>query len=263
MLRINFKTLLKRIFFVMCMLFMSEMANAQNTIASTSDKKDTSTVCDYILFKNGNEIDAKIIEVNNSEVKYYICNDSLSPVHVILKEDVFMIKYSNGAKEIVEYNPKASKKRDDIHSHKSEYTGSFTWGYGKSAAGNDDDVVNIDFVNSLRLGDGFALGLGIGGRFYDNDRNIIPVYLNIKMEFTQTKVIPFISLGLGHSFDASNQFEQYGLWFGGRLGVLIKLTPKMRLNLDFGGENQFMNSTAYYGSGIRYNPISFNLGISF
>lgn len=56
---------------------------------------------DVIIFKNGNEVQAKVTEVGTSEIKYQRSDNLGGPVYTIHKKDVFMIKYENGTKDII------------------------------------------------------------------------------------------------------------------------------------------------------------------
>ena len=55
---------------------------------------------DIILKKSGDEIAAKIIEIGTTEIKYKDFGTDEGPILTLLKSDIFMIKYKNGAKEI-------------------------------------------------------------------------------------------------------------------------------------------------------------------
>jgi hypothetical protein len=57
--------------------------------------------CDVILLKNGEEIKGKVTEVAPDEIKYKKCNDENGMILTLKKSDVFMIKYSNGTKDII------------------------------------------------------------------------------------------------------------------------------------------------------------------
>lgn len=56
--------------------------------------------CDLITLKNGEEVNAKILEITSIEVKYKKCDSPDGPLYVVKKSDVFMIKYANGTKEV-------------------------------------------------------------------------------------------------------------------------------------------------------------------
>ena len=55
---------------------------------------------DIILKVNGDEIQAKIIEVDADEVKYKRFDNESGPVYSLPKSDIFMIKYENGEKDV-------------------------------------------------------------------------------------------------------------------------------------------------------------------
>ena len=62
-----------------------------------------STCQDIITFKNGDELNVKVVEVGVNEVKYKKSEDG--PQYAILKDSVFMIKYANGVKEVIAAKP--------------------------------------------------------------------------------------------------------------------------------------------------------------
>jgi hypothetical protein len=55
---------------------------------------------DNIVFKNGDEINAKISEVGESNIKYRKFNNLDGPIYTKSKDEIFYIKYSNGEKEM-------------------------------------------------------------------------------------------------------------------------------------------------------------------
>ena len=57
--------------------------------------------CDHIICLNGDEIDAKVLEIGINEIKYKNCNNPDGPVIFIQKSSVLMIKYSNGTKDLI------------------------------------------------------------------------------------------------------------------------------------------------------------------
>ena len=61
---------------------------------------------DLIIMKNGDEIKAKIFEINQKTIKYKKCNNLNGPLYVESNESVFMIKYANGTKEIIKQQEK-------------------------------------------------------------------------------------------------------------------------------------------------------------
>lgn len=55
---------------------------------------------DVITKRNGDEILAKILEVNPTEIKYKRYDNPDGPLYVILKNDVLFVKYENGTNEV-------------------------------------------------------------------------------------------------------------------------------------------------------------------
>jgi len=56
---------------------------------------------DLIIKKNGDEISAKIQEVGVTEIKYKKADNPDGPLFSMMKTDVFMIKFENGTKEVI------------------------------------------------------------------------------------------------------------------------------------------------------------------
>jgi len=57
--------------------------------------------CDVIIFQDGNEVEAKVLEINQAEIKYKLCNNLDGPLMVINKSKVFAVKYANGTKSVI------------------------------------------------------------------------------------------------------------------------------------------------------------------
>lgn len=64
--------------------------------------------CDIIVCKNGDEIEAKVLEIGIKEIKYKKCDNQQGPTISILNSDVVMIKYPNGTKDIIKASTSSS-----------------------------------------------------------------------------------------------------------------------------------------------------------
>ena len=51
---------------------------------------------DIITTKKGEDIVAKVLEVNVNEVKYKKYNNPQGPIYLLLKSDILLIRYENG-----------------------------------------------------------------------------------------------------------------------------------------------------------------------
>ncbi len=67
----------------------------------------SSNAQDVMIFRNGDEVNVKVTEVSLTEVKYKRGDVPDGPVYTVLKNDVFMIKYPNGVKEVFNNNAAA------------------------------------------------------------------------------------------------------------------------------------------------------------
>lgn len=82
------------------------------------------SICDIIVLKNGDDIKAKVLEISPIEIKYKKCLSPDGPLYVVKKLDVFMIKYSNGTKDVIdiEKTNEPNNTKDEIVPDTS-YTG--------------------------------------------------------------------------------------------------------------------------------------------
>ncbi|MBO5847963.1 MAG: hypothetical protein J6R17_01980 [Bacteroidales bacterium] len=64
---------------------------------------------DVIFLSNGNEIEAKIIKIGDSEIEYKKWSNQEGPTFTEKASNIFMIKYQNGEKEIFE------NKQNDVN----------------------------------------------------------------------------------------------------------------------------------------------------
>src|SRR5688500_716753 len=71
--------------------------------------------CQDTIYKtNGTEIQAKILEITSSEIKYKRFDNLQGPTIYMPKAEVFMIKYENGTKEIINQQPGQEKKKQEV-----------------------------------------------------------------------------------------------------------------------------------------------------
>lgn len=76
--------------------------------------------CDIIVMRNGDEIDAKVLEIGLNDVKYKQCDNLNGPTKVIEKNSVFMIKYPNGTKDVFSSEEASVKKESAPEQAKNE-----------------------------------------------------------------------------------------------------------------------------------------------
>jgi hypothetical protein len=68
----------------LCLLFIGKISFAQ----------------DLIVYKNGDEVKAKVLSVNREDISYKKWDNVEGPTYTISIDEVFMIKYKNGTKDV-------------------------------------------------------------------------------------------------------------------------------------------------------------------
>lgn len=64
----------------------------------------TNDSCDIIVFRNGDEVSAKVLEISPEAVKYKKCKSPEGPQYVAKKSDIRMIRFANGTEDKFENN---------------------------------------------------------------------------------------------------------------------------------------------------------------
>lgn len=72
---------------------------------------------DIIIFKSGDEIKSKVLEVAPELIKYKKWENQNGPIYSSAKTDIFMIKYANGTKEV--FKPAATSNPTQINATNS------------------------------------------------------------------------------------------------------------------------------------------------
>ncbi len=66
---------------------------------------NTVSAQDIITLKSGEEISAKVTDIEQTVIRYRKFDNQTGPVYTVEKKDVFMIKYENGSKDVFDYQP--------------------------------------------------------------------------------------------------------------------------------------------------------------
>lgn len=69
---------------------------------------------DVVILQNGDEIKCKLIEVGTEQIKYKKWSNQNGPTFVEERDDVFMIKYENGEKDVFGIKAVAQQKENAI-----------------------------------------------------------------------------------------------------------------------------------------------------
>jgi hypothetical protein len=107
---------------------------------------------DILTLKNGNELKVKVIEINDTEIKYKKFENLDGPSRVISKSEAFSIKYENGSKDVFGNEPKVSetKKNDPFFEIKSMPQTFVNTNINTSTSANQFDSDSSDFAKRRR-----------------------------------------------------------------------------------------------------------------
>ena len=109
-----------RTFSIIAFLFAGFCSQAQDTLYTVS----------------GQKIPAKVVEINQTEIKYKKTNNLDGPVYVIDKTDVALIEYKNGSKELYGTGSGSSDNDQQVASNNSKprlniiLGGGWGWNWG-------------------------------------------------------------------------------------------------------------------------------------
>lgn len=116
---------------------------------------------DIIIKKNGDEVTAKILEVALTIVKYKKIDNLNGPTFEILKSEIFMIKYENGTKDIIneietrQSQPAKAVNKPEKQIEEEEIDLAFTENHKSTSL----------FYGASFLGGGFTSGSGSGSSY--------------------------------------------------------------------------------------------------
>lgn len=229
---------------------------------------------DVIILSNGNEIEAKIVKVGNSEIEYKKWSNQNGPTYTEQKNNIFMIKYQNGEKDI--FN---SMNNEQKTSAQSSNTNIETKPLIKPQNA-------IKKNNKIFFGINAGLGSGIMNEwgsdyygYYDDYYLTLSGTLGLDLIFPIGNVFaigPYLSAGLD-SYDFATTFgawamfrfrNESGIMFGGGLnllpgwdatGISVRLGGKFPNRIYLFGE--LTTSSYFYYS--YYSGVSATDAVSF
>jgi hypothetical protein len=82
-----------------------ELASTKESLLPSAEIKliypKATEECDVIVFKDGRELIAKVLEIGPERIEYRQCNDLYGQQFSILRQDVYKINYPNGFSEFI------------------------------------------------------------------------------------------------------------------------------------------------------------------
>ncbi|MCM1042344.1 MAG: hypothetical protein NC396_07980 [Bacteroides sp.] len=156
---------------------------------------------DVIVLRNADEIQAKVLEISGTSVKYVDWDFQDGPARVVDKSEVFFIKYQNGKKEVFSEVPApAALKVRGKYIHRIKPQGYVYFGTAFS-------VISNDFYDDVAVGP--ALDASVGARIYD--------YFFIGAEVGYNSIFEKLSF-----FDMTNVYEGWVYYHNMSAGINMK-----------------------------------------
>jgi hypothetical protein len=123
------------------------------------------------------------------------------------------------------------------------YRGIIELGYGFGVGEYGMNNFRFNFINGIKIGPYFSIGLGIGYRHLDvenqTDRYLvssteqIPVFIDFRTTFTAKKVTPYLALGYGGASGIdSTETDQGGLLFNASGGIWYNVSDRFAVFAD-------------------------------
>jgi len=75
---------------------------------------------DILVYKNGDEVQSKVLEVSDDNIKYKKWGNLDGPSYTAIKKDVLMIKYQNGTKDVFNNQPAQTVSTNVVTQKKAE-----------------------------------------------------------------------------------------------------------------------------------------------
>ena len=232
------KVQIERYLVLLAFLFITNLAFAQANLQ------------DIVHLKNGSIIRGVIIEqVPNQSIKIQTADRN---VFVYQMDEIEKL-----TKEL--YQGRGGNSFNNSNSGlQSGYKGIVELGYQIGAGNFGMDRLKLNIINGYQINPYFSLGFGTGLRYYfDADAVLIPAFANFRTNFIDNKTSPYLSLGLGYSFDATNGFNGAGIFLNPTVGVSFMISDKSAVNVGLGYEMQKMK---YYSGSYYYNVTTVNSG---
>ena len=249
---------------------------------------------DIILNKSGDEIKAKVLEVNIDNIRYKAFENMNGPIYTILKAEIFMITYENGSKDIFKEVPvnQTQQNKSDLPEflRKGLLLGfHVTPGAGGIYDRIDDNTVlkfginlgadlSFYFNNYVGIKTGFTC-LYLPSKYYFNsynnfssqyivhiEDNISSIGVPFKFLLTTGKSVGFyLESGLNIYFPISSNLthEHLALSIEGLWGINIKATERMNLNFGLSSHHSLTNYLATTSYNSKEIFIGFQMGMMF
>jgi TM2 domain-containing membrane protein YozV len=231
---------------------------------------------DIIILKNGNDIQAIVIEVGTEDVKYKRFDNQNGPNYTLKKSDIFMIMYENGSKdvfnEIVTPAPAEVQQQTTFNQQTGFYNGNansqqpistlkYTFGNRISPYGSEKSPFLAGFLSFLIPGLGQFYNGDIGAGFLYLGCNIVcnsilisaistDYYENTYIDGTKFTIgfVGALVVTISSIVNGSQMAKRVNIARGYRLGdnTYLKIQPAIIQ------QNNFLTTNKEYACGMNF-----------
>ncbi|MCG6187691.1 hypothetical protein [Maribellus maritimus] len=237
---------------------------------------------DLITKITGEDIQAKVLEVNQGEIKYKRFSNLDGPVFTLSKADILMIRYENGTKDIFSVQPTRQATQRTVQKTstnslslnrgtglKSGYTSNVEIGYCFGAGDYPYSRFKLNVVGNYQINPHFSLGAGSGLRAYsDIETLLMPIFTQIRGYIFDNNISPYGSVDIGYSVSLTGDGIDGGFYFSPSLGAIFNVANNLWFSCGLGYEMQKITEQWRYGTNIyeddyKLGAITLNVGLVF
>lgn len=222
---------------------------------------------EVVYLRNGSIIRGSVIEmVIGESIKIQTADGSLYvyPMTEVLKvtKEAPVSYYSQN------YNVRSSSRSAAT----SGYEGIADFGYVFGTGEWGFHRIEVNTTQGYRFNPYFYLGGGLGFHYYhEPDEVLMPLFADIRCNFTKGKIVPFASMRVGYSFNLTDGVSRCGAYFAPSAGVKFFADKKTNFFVSAGYTIQWIDGRSdifdYYwlddDSYQNVGGVSIKVGINF
>lgn len=209
---------------------------------------------DIIIMRDGSEMNAVVTEIGTNEVKYKKFDNRNGPTYSVSKNDIFLIKYQNGEKDIFEETDAKQEAKNEKDSYQQPEYLNIREGFwtGTRVLDKNGYELNKQQIRTILAYDNTALNT------YNSGLNMKTVGNIFYIAEVSCFVIGILDYALWSDGDYYN--SSYWGWY---VGGVICMVPAIIFDLI--GDSRIKSSVNIYNNALRSgyrSDVSVNFGFT-
>ena len=181
---------------------------------------------DVIVLRDTSEIESKILEINDTNLRYKNWDNPDGPIYNIPKEKILFIRFANGTKEGFDNNAEYERKNIEMHYNERPFVKKPCFQgyiYAEYYIGKFMKGINLSICTGSRINDYVFVGLKSGFCFLlDIKQVLIPVNIDLNIYCPINKTIhPLIHISQGIEINYGSPIEDYSYNYIGHKSRII------------------------------------------